>query len=423
MSRSASTDLEAQFAADIELWTRRALAEGIDSYAELLRSLPGVDPVLLAPVLDALASDTLIGHSARQVIDESGAASNEAPGATERPVPHPLEYYWANDRASLELLAIELARTTQPGDRIAYLGAPNVYRHAAGRFRDRGHVLLDQSRRRTAALAESASGDAAIICINILRDELPDVAAQAVVMDPPWYTEHLRSFLWAGASIAGGGGTLLSSYPPLGTRPGMGAERAGFLSWAHAAGQRLARDQPGLLRYVSPAFESSACAAAGLPGVPPVWRCGDLLTFSAAAPIVPRPTVTDSEDWSQYSIREIPIFVRHHPDTGDGFLSLSTSLPLLERIVDGDVLPSVSRREPLRAAVSVWSSRNRVFGTANLPAVHAICAALEREHEPLSALSAQNGGALGAVEAENVRSAAERLLGLVSQEREEHMLD
>jgi hypothetical protein len=422
MSRSASPDLEEQFAADIELWTRQALAEGAGSYTQLLGALPGVDPVLLAPVLEALCGHRAVGDVARRLAAESRVSSHEPLTATERPVPHPLEYYWANDRASLDFLANELGDTTQPGDRVVYLGAPNIWRHGAVRLPDRRHVLLDRSRRRTDALAGSVSGDVAIICMDVLADELPDVSARVVVMDPPWYTEHLKSFLWAGAALAVDGGALLSSYPPLGTRPGMSAERAQFLSWANGAGLRLVRDEPGVLRYVSPAFERSAYAAAGLPGVPSVWRCGDLLTFATNSPTVPRPGVSNREEWSQYSIREIPICVRHHPSPRDGVPRVSASPPLLESLVDGDVLPSVSRRDPLRAAVSVWSSRNRVFGTGNQPAVHAICAALENGQDPVSALSAQTGRPVAPIEAENVRSVAERLLRLVNLEREEHML-
>jgi hypothetical protein len=36
--------------------------------------------------------------------------------------------------------------------------------------------------------------------------------------------------------------------------------------------------------------------------------------------------------------------------------------PRLTRLVEGDVLPSVSRRDPRRVEARVWTSGNRVFG-------------------------------------------------------------
>jgi hypothetical protein len=422
MSGSASAERDEQFLADIERWTRRALADGASDYNELLRGLPGVDPVLLAPVLHLLLDDPALQDLAARLTGESQAASGELPAVTELPVPHPLEYYWANDAASLELLAGKLTGAARPGDSIVYLGAPNVCRYAAAQLSDRRHVLLDRSRARTAALVESLSGQVTIICMDLLVDELPEVSAQAVVMDPPWYPEHLESFLWAGARLCRPAGTVFSSYPPAGTRPGMNAELSGFLAWARDAGLRLLRHEPGVLRYLSPAFERSAYAAAGLPGVASAWRSGDLLTFKAGAPSVPRPVAASLEEWCSYSIREIPIFVRQHRGRPTAVGAQTATSPLLHSIVEGDVLPSVSRREPLRAAVSLWSSRNRVLGSTELPAVHAICAALEHGLDPITALAALNGGALAHTQAENVRAASEHLLRLVNLEREEHMI-
>jgi hypothetical protein len=410
----------------IERWTREALARSPSGYRELLRTLPGVDPVLLAPILELLEGDPVLGPRCRELAAQS-REDHAAPGPpTERPVPHPLEYYWANDWRSLDLLAARLARSTEPGDRVLYLGAPNVFRHASALLPDREHTLLDASRARTEALAQSLSEQVAIICVDLLGGELPDLTAQTVIMDPPWYPEHLESFLWAAVALAAPGASLMCSYPPAGTRPGIGVERAEFLDWAHGLGIELTADAPGLLGYLSPAFERSAYAAAGLPGVSADWRTGDLLTFKVSPglglPSIPRPTVGDHEQWTHYNVREIPIWVRSHARAAEEPINIGDGTPLLESIVTGDVLPSVSRREPLRAAVSVWSSRNRVLATSNLPAVHAVCAALQDREDPVFALSARTGGALSTGQLENVASATERLLALANLEREEHML-
>jgi hypothetical protein len=426
MFRFVPGDPQACFHAQIKRWTRQAIIEGLDGYDELLRKLPGVDPVLLAPVLDALVEDTALGPTCRELI----AQSRSAPGVaevTELPIPHPLEYYWANDPPSLELLIRRVERLTAANACVVYLGAPNIYELARRSLLDRRHILLDRSDLRTSALRTSASDDTAIMCLDLLIDPLPDLRADAVVMDPPWYPEHVKSFLWAAAALAEPGASVLTSYPPVGTRPGIGAEREDFLRWAATAGMEFRGQDSGLLRYLSPGFERSAYAAAGLPGVPRVWRGGDLLQFTAGELTIARPPVDDPEEWTPYSIREIPIWVRtpsgKTPSSQTTGSSDSDPVgPLVTSIVAGDVLPSVSRREPLRAAVSVWSSRNRVLGSSALNGVHAICEALESGDDPVFMVRARMGRALSSAEIENVRAAAERLLALVELERQEYGL-
>jgi hypothetical protein len=34
-------------------------------------------------------------------------------------------------------------------------------------------------------------------------------------------------------------------------------------------------------------------------------------------------------------------------------------------LIDGDILPTVSRRDPRRRAAQAWTSGNRIFGTGN----------------------------------------------------------
>jgi len=95
---------------------------------------------------------------------------------------------------------------------------------------------------------------------------------------------------------------------------------------------------------------------------------------------------------------------------------------LLRSVVAGDVLHTVSSREPSRAEVDIWTSLNRVWASTNPLALRAICRALAERADPLAAVEADLSRRLEAVEAEHVRAAADRLTAIVKREREEHGL-
>ena len=62
--------------------------------------------------------------------------------------------------------------------------------------------------------------------------------------------------------------------------------------------------------------------------------------------------------------------------------------PSLVQLVVGDVLPTVSRRDPRRSSARLWTSGNRIFGCA---APHALARLLEL---PPSELTRQAPGGL-----------------------------
>src|SRR5689334_13476375 len=84
-----------------------------------------------------------------------------------------------------------------------------------------------------------------------------------------------------------------------------------------------------------------------------------------------RPCPEDEWPWLPFTIREIPVWVRDR-EVEPGPLGAG----LLASIVDGDVLATVSRRDPRRGRIDVWTSLNRVYATSHPAAVQAICRAL-----------------------------------------------
>src|SRR5262249_1501341 len=147
------------------------------------------------------------------------------------------------------------------------------------------------------------------------------------------------------------GAHVLVSFPPVGTRPGIESERNELATIADGLGFRLVAFHEGSLRYDSPVFERNALRSAGMPELDSDWRCGDLLTYVCVGDsAAPRPEASRDEGiWEEVQIREVRIKIRQ--DKRHSLLD-----PALVSVIPGDVLPSVSRRDPRRTEIDVWTS-------------------------------------------------------------------
>ncbi|MDP9864884.1 MULTISPECIES: hypothetical protein [Streptosporangium] len=107
----------------------------------------------------------------------------------------------------------------------------------------------------------------------------------------------------------------------------------------------------GHVRYRMPHFEASSLkvTAPHLP-VPTDWRAGDVLVLEKVADSnMSRPSDLDMELWRDCRFGPVRIKTRHTKGTDLGSL------------VAGDVLDTVSRRDPIRQQIGLWTSGNRVF--------------------------------------------------------------
>jgi hypothetical protein len=240
-----------------------------------------------------------------------------------------------------------------------------------------------------------------------------------VVLDPPWYPGHIRGFLWAAAQVSGAGATILASLPPAGTRPRASAEVAEVLLWAADHGLPVIRRQPSAIRYLSPPFELASHRAAGLGGIPIDWRSGDLVSFRREpASASDRPTPPDAHGmWLPFIIDEIPIWVRERTVSAERI-----EAPLLDSILAGDVLRSVSSRDPIRERIDVWTSLNSVWATPCPLVVQSIGRALAERGDPVRAVEVDLGRSTSPAERGHVRRAVDDLTHIVARERREHQL-
>jgi hypothetical protein len=344
----------------IERWVVDAVrADQVRSFDDLVCLLPGVYPTDIRAAVDslevsgALPSSTIIDLRRRDFT----RAQTVAVPAPHLPVPHPLDYDWRFSSAALERLVAECDERSN-GDRIALIGAPTLF-WALLQRRNLPAFLLDANRRVIDAL-NLCDGYGAQVC-DVGTDPLPVAAASVAVLDPPWYRDHEELFLWAASRLVLPGGTVLISLPAEGTRPGVAEENQAALARARDWGLEVAWRDPGALSYLSPPFEQNALMAAGIQALPLVWRRGDLVALTAAHPSTAGPpSAVPGCSWDEVAVGRVRFRIR---DADEPLASRGS--PELLQLVPGDVLDTVSRRDPRRDLVMVWTSGNRVFGCAD----------------------------------------------------------
>lgn len=360
MSDRAADDAAA-FALRIDGLVDAQLRAGASGFADLLLRLPSVYP---AEVLDALDRLSYKGRLPKIAQERLRHEARQRPlslpeGRSLLPLPHPLDYEWRFTPNTSRKLLDCAADLTSSGSDILLFGTPGLAVEA----------LALPIARRVAFLAEENGVTRRLIALNRITGSplsiafcsagLPCESADAVVLDPPWYMDFIRPMLEAAAAACRPRGIVLLSIPPAATRPSADDDRNATVRFAARLGLELIEHAPLAIVYDTPFFESNALAAAGV-HVPPCWRRGDLLVLRKVRAGL-RPTLPKSgrrRGWVEVTVGRMRLFVRPASTTPSGLVGL---LPLVE----GDVLPTVSRRDPRRSAVDVWTSGNRVFRTDN----------------------------------------------------------
>jgi hypothetical protein len=334
------------------------------------------------------------------------AGARVAAGSNSLPTPHPLDYDWRFDEATTRSL---LQRFGQQGQTVM-IGTPTLA--AAGyKFGISGPILLLDSNASAIRSLASTSSTIRTLCIDVEHDELPAFRAATVIVDPPWYEQSIAAFLWAAARLCTRGGLVVACFPGIGTRPGIREERNRLIEGAEKAGLLHVRTEAGVLSYVTPPFERSAFEAANVVNVPGCWRKGDLLIFKSTGNcVVHRPLPREIEErWSEVDVRGIRFKVRSAS-------SLEFEDPKLRPVIDGDILPSVSRREPRRGLVDVWTSTNRVFACRGRLVLMAILRAVAARQRPAPAVAQLLARPLHGKELALVADATAQIRALVRQE-------
>ncbi|SEM70737.1 hypothetical protein [Bradyrhizobium sp. OK095] len=404
---------EVDFAAKIDALTYAAASGRARSFAALLHQLPSIYPTEILASLDRLAkrraiSATFVANVRRQAAQN--ATSIE--GRSLLPLPHPLDYEWRFTSDAARLLLNRATDLTRTDGELLLFGTPGLAIEALALPIDRRVHFLAENNCITDRVRSLNRATGSPISIAYCNTGLPFESADAVLLDPPWYPDFVRPMLTAAAHACRRGGVILISLAPSCTRPTAEADRDAAVRFAKRLGLDLIDHNELAITYDTPFFERNALAASGI-HPPPQWRRGDLFVFRKARESTRAPLVDTNRrrDWIEISIGRMRLFLKdvNRHDTGEiGLISL----------VDGDVLPTVSRRDRRRRKVQAWTSGNRIFCTDNpqlLLEAAVSCASMASG----SSLQPTLWGSMR--ERDAVLRVAEELRGLAALEaREEH---
>jgi hypothetical protein len=361
MMASRESVSQAAYTARVDALIEAAIQNGATSFVALLHGLPAIYPIELLASLDRLAARAVIDPTVASMVRRQAAASEGVvvEGRSLLPLPRPLDYEWRFKADSARALLNRAADMTPADGDVLLFGTPGLAIEALAWPIGRRVAFLAQDNsvtRRVLALNNAIGSPLSIAYCNC---GLPRESADAVLLDPPWYLDFVRPMLAVAAHACRVGGAILITLPPDGTRPTAEADRQAAIAFGRRIGLALIEHHPLQIEYETPFFERNALAAAGI-YLPLHWRRGDLVAFrkERAPTRPPSPTLANRRAWTEVAIGRMRLFIRtqgKRRSSQNGLISL----------IEGHILPTVSRRDPRRRLADVWTSGNRIFRTGN----------------------------------------------------------
>ncbi|MGB7290955.1 MAG: class I SAM-dependent methyltransferase [Thermodesulfobacteriota bacterium] len=325
------------------------------------------------------------------------------------PIPHPLDFEWRFSTPALDFLIQGILNETNRNDSILLLGTPTLYVHLCQLNLERKIVLVEGNSPIVSGLQQFSDNRYKLIEGDVFTVS-PKKLGQydCVVMDPPWYYDQFHSFTWLGSKVLRIGGTLFISLPPLGTRLGIETERIEFISLCHDLGFFLENLESQKLPYVTPFFEYNALKANSLDNLDPFWRKGDFAFFKMTGGSKEKKPeyISPYSSWLERIIQGVRFKVSSQS------VSNRESSELLESIVEGDILPSVSTRDPRRSLANIWTSGNRIFRSTDVPTIlHCLDLIIEKTKQRLDSKKKRDN---------KLNKLINFLSGIVKKEKEEY---
>lgn len=415
-------DENQNFEAFVDRWICGAVNNGVTNFNSLLNSLPGVYPSIALCSLKRLIAQGKVPErfSLNEIQEKSknGHLINRVQTENDSfdlPVPHPLDYDWRFSDSAASFLLDNCLEITQTTETVALLGTPTIFKIAKEISFPRKTILLDNNFAVINYFTKNLA-DANTRHCDIVRDDISDIEASTVVIDPPWYEKHLFGFMWAAAKICRLDGHILISLPPAGTRPGIESELKRFFEQSKQLGLVMTNEQKGILPYTSPPFEINALKAENFHDVTREWRRGDLAVFVKKEDnLIKRPPIAlDLEEkWTEEIVQGVRIKLKSYDD-------LEFKDPRLLTVVKNNIFPSVSRREPRRGLVDVWTSGNRVFACEGRFVLQAILQELASGKSATAVLSKKLNRNLTREEKNLIDNSRKQLIKIINTEREEN---
>lgn len=344
---------ELEYYQKIDVWVLEAINFGVQSFAELLAKLPGVDPIMAKLSLDRLlnsAESTDIEEILKKLALEIPASS--LPRFYDSDVvPHPLDFDWRFTKESIKTFS-EKIHAQNHYNKILLLGTPSLAEALEASSSKKYITLVDQNN-----CWGNRFNSVNFICADITSPNFMNALSfeyDLVIIDPPWYTKHFNAFMHLASYALRVGGSLLVASPAEGTRPGIAKERRELNIFGASIGLRFCEEEKGKISYETPPFEFNAFLASGINFFGGDWRRADLFSYEKVGSCeLPSLHNAIELDWKEINIHGVRIKFKCINDESREIT--------LNSILAGDILPSVSVRHPLRDKATIWTSGNRIF--------------------------------------------------------------
>jgi hypothetical protein len=359
----------------------RSLERSSQTFRQLLESCHSLFPDQLLTLLQEMKESHLVRHEGEEYtldpsvpnywrkihtdwqenLDKAYTSLSTIMGRIH--LPHCLDYEWWFTHGGREKIAeLLLLNNLLPApETVAFVGSPLFGAFTAALLPESKIYILDKS----SATLEAIKGDVAHERVHLvhydaeqpLPQELIGIA-DMVFFDPPWYVDYYDLFLRRSMQLSFGRyATVAFVLFPLLTRPVSLQERKRVFEIAMAYGLSLVAMESHVAHYYTPQFEQESLTNKGIDAKN--WRRGDLAIFISDGTRLPENIALRVEEgqWLELIVGKIKVKVRVKDESPDTYIA-----PELLDFADGNVaLPTVSRRDPIRSEIDLWTSTQRGF--------------------------------------------------------------
>lgn len=395
------------FENEIDELILKSIENGLTKFDNLLLSLPGIYPTEVVFAVKRLAEKHMIKTETLEQILSSSSTPLAINSKSDMPQPHPLDFTWHFSKNTRSYLLNFAHEFTNQNDIVSFLGTPSLLSSPHDIFFDRTPCLLDK--KIPNFISKKVTKPIFYQC-DLLFDKIPTLSSKLVIADPPWYEEYFDSFLWTASRICSIGGTLLLILPPLGTRPTIKQELEQIIQRAFDFGFRLSQIEKNVISYQTPLFERNSLYSEGITNLPDDWRKADLGIFiKEKNSLTSRPSFHQNIVWDSITVNGVDIRIRSNQNKE--FLD-----PILNTILPNNVLNSVSRRNPIRDRIDVWTISNRVFSCKGTNILIQILNSIQQNTSEIETISKFLGRNLTEIEIQKIKKATIQINKLIESE-------
>ncbi|MFC1640686.1 hypothetical protein ACFL2D_01405 [Patescibacteria group bacterium] len=395
----------------VEQYILRNLQEGLKSFDELLQLCHSLYPTELNATLERLeAADQIIklkgnrGYLARgdkpdlwrelqTSWDDNLERANQAFVALmhQIPQPHNIDYEWWFTHMSREELASKIL-TESPlpiPERMVFLASPLFGAFVSMLVPDTDCLILDKSSATLDTIAKVVDNPRLSLVNYDAENPLPDEyigIADFVFFDPPWYLDYYDLFFRRSVLLASGKSSVIANilFPVL-TRSTSFSERRELMNNAGEYGLSLVKIEEQAAHYLTPEFELQSLRREGIKARN--WRKGDLAFFvsDGTKHLENRYQQLEQYKWVEALIDRIKVKVKIKEDEPEDTYFKPEILKTHER---NATLASVSRRDPFREQIDLWTSTHQGYKTRGWKALWIIAQCISRNEDATQAANA-----------------------------------